>query len=52
MKAKRSNDYLIDWETHKTRRIGIAGVNLQDVCVTENKAQVRSWTAPGTSVRG
>ena len=37
MKAKRSNDYLIDWETHKTRRMGIAGVNLQDVCVTENE---------------
>ena len=37
MRAKRSNDYLIDWETHKTRRMGIAGVNLQDVCVTENE---------------
>jgi phthalate 4,5-dioxygenase oxygenase subunit len=37
MKAKKSNDYLIDWEIHKTRRLGIAGVNLQDVCVTENE---------------
>jgi hypothetical protein len=37
MKAKRSNDYLIDWEIHKTRRFGISGVNLQDVCVTENE---------------
>jgi phthalate 4,5-dioxygenase oxygenase subunit len=36
-KAKRSNDYLIDWQIHKTRRFGIAGVNLQDVCVTENE---------------
>jgi phthalate 4,5-dioxygenase oxygenase subunit len=36
-KAKKSNDYLIDWETHKARRFGIAGVNLQDVCVTENE---------------
>ena len=37
MKARRSNDYLIDWEIHKARRMGIAGVNLQDVCVTENE---------------
>ncbi|HYA27332.1 MAG TPA: Rieske 2Fe-2S domain-containing protein [Acidobacteriota bacterium] len=37
MKARRSNDYLIDWDIHKSRRIGIAGVNLQDVCVTENE---------------
>src|SRR5262252_4389563 len=35
--GKKSNDYLINWETHKTRRLGIAGVNLQDVCVTENE---------------
>jgi hypothetical protein len=37
MKAKRSNDYLINWEIHRSRRMGIAGVNLQDVCVTENQ---------------
>ena len=37
MRAKRSNDYLINWEIHKTRRFGISGVNLQDVCVTENE---------------
>ena len=37
MKAKRSNDYLINWKTHKERRFGISGVNLQDVCVTENE---------------
>ena len=36
-KAKKTNDYLIDWELHKQRRFGIAGVNLQDVCVTENE---------------
>jgi phthalate 4,5-dioxygenase len=36
-KAKRSNDYLMDWETHRAKRFGIAGVNLQDVCVTENE---------------
>ncbi|HEU4340918.1 MAG TPA: Rieske 2Fe-2S domain-containing protein [Candidatus Binatia bacterium] len=36
-KAKRSNDYLMNWDTHRTRRFGIAGVNLQDVCVTENE---------------
>jgi hypothetical protein len=35
--AKRSNDYMIDWEVHKSRRFGVAGVNLQDVCVTENE---------------
>jgi phenylpropionate dioxygenase-like ring-hydroxylating dioxygenase large terminal subunit len=36
-KAKKSNDYLIDWATHKERRFGISGVNLQDICVTENE---------------
>src|SRR5262245_11044053 len=36
-KANKANDYLIDWETHTSRRIGIAGVNLQDMCVTENQ---------------
>lgn len=36
-KAKKANDYLMNWEIHKTRRFGIAGVNLQDVCVTENE---------------
>jgi phenylpropionate dioxygenase-like ring-hydroxylating dioxygenase large terminal subunit len=35
--ARRSNDYMIDWETHKARRFGVAGVNLQDVCITENE---------------
>lgn len=37
MKAKKDNDYLMNWEIHKSRRFGIAGVNLQDVCVTENE---------------
>jgi hypothetical protein len=37
MKAKKDNDYLMNWELHKSRRFGIAGVNLQDVCVTENE---------------
>ena len=37
MKARKENDYLMNWETHKSRRFGIAGVNLQDVCVTENE---------------
>jgi phthalate 4,5-dioxygenase len=36
-KAKRSNDYLVDWKVHRSRRFGIAGVNLQDICVTENE---------------
>ena len=36
-KAQRKNDYLINWEVHRTRRMGIAGVNLQDRCVTENE---------------
>ncbi len=36
-KANKSNDYLVNWETHTSRRIGIAGVNLQDMCVTENQ---------------
>ncbi|HET7004730.1 MAG TPA: hypothetical protein VFK65_04510 [Candidatus Binatia bacterium] len=37
MKAKKDNDYLMNWDLHKSRRFGIAGVNLQDVCVTENE---------------
>lgn len=41
MKAKKSNDYLIDWQTHKERRMGIRGVNLQDVCITENEGPMR-----------
>jgi phenylpropionate dioxygenase-like ring-hydroxylating dioxygenase large terminal subunit len=36
-RARKSNDYLIDWETHETRRMGVAGVNLQDICVAENE---------------
>jgi phenylpropionate dioxygenase-like ring-hydroxylating dioxygenase large terminal subunit len=36
-RAKKSNDYLINWKTHKERRMGISGVNLQDVCITENE---------------
>jgi phenylpropionate dioxygenase-like ring-hydroxylating dioxygenase large terminal subunit len=36
-RANKSNDYLIDWELTKSRRLGIAGVNLQDMCVTENE---------------
>jgi phthalate 4,5-dioxygenase oxygenase subunit len=35
--ANRANDYMIDWDVHETRRFGIAGVNLQDVCITENE---------------
>jgi phthalate 4,5-dioxygenase len=34
-KANKANDYLINWETHKNKRLGITGVNLQDMCVTE-----------------
>ncbi|HWP56665.1 MAG TPA: Rieske 2Fe-2S domain-containing protein [Candidatus Acidoferrales bacterium] len=36
-KASRANDYLINWEIHKTRRLGISGVNLQDKCCQENE---------------
>ena len=36
-KALKSNDYLIDWDVHRSKRMGIAGVNLQDRCVTENE---------------
>lgn len=35
--AQKANDYLINWGTQKTKRIGIAGVNLQDKCVQENE---------------
>jgi hypothetical protein len=33
-KAQKINDYLINWQSHKTRRMG---VNLQDRCVQENE---------------
>ena len=36
-KANRFNDYFINWEVHKTRRLGVPGVNLQDICITENE---------------
>jgi phenylpropionate dioxygenase-like ring-hydroxylating dioxygenase large terminal subunit len=36
-KALKSNDYLIDWQVHQSKRMGIAGVNLQDRCITENE---------------
>ena len=36
-KANKSNDYLMNWETHRTRRMGVPGVNLQDRCVAENE---------------
>ena len=36
-KGNKSKDYLIDWNMHKTRRMGVPGVNLQDLCVTENE---------------
>ena len=36
-KAMRSNDYLINWKTQRTRRLGVSGVNLQDKCVQENE---------------
>ena len=36
-KAMRSNDYLVNWDVHKDRRMGVSGVNLQDKCVQENE---------------
>jgi hypothetical protein len=36
-KATKENDYLISWDVHRTQRMGITGVNLQDRCVTENE---------------
>ena len=36
-KAMKSNDYLVDWDVHKDRRMGVSGVNLQDKCVQENE---------------
>lgn len=35
--ANKSNDYLIAWEVHQKRRLGVPGVNLQDICITENE---------------
>jgi len=34
-KACKANDYLINWDVHRNKRMGITGVNLQDRCVTE-----------------
>ena len=36
-KATKANDYLMNWEIHRSKRMGITGVNLQDRCVTENE---------------
>ena len=36
-KANKSNDYFINWEVHQKRRLGVPGVNLQDICITENE---------------
>ena len=36
-RATKANDYLIAWDVHRSKRMGIAGVNLQDRCVTENE---------------
>jgi phenylpropionate dioxygenase-like ring-hydroxylating dioxygenase large terminal subunit len=36
-RASKANDYLIDWDITKTRRLGISGINLQDKCVQENQ---------------
>jgi hypothetical protein len=35
--ANRDNDYLIDWEKHYSKRMGVAGVGLQDICIVENE---------------
>jgi phenylpropionate dioxygenase-like ring-hydroxylating dioxygenase large terminal subunit len=36
-KANKWNDYLIDWKLHTSRRMGVAGVNLQDICMSDNE---------------
>jgi phthalate 4,5-dioxygenase oxygenase subunit len=36
-RANKANNYSIDWEVHKKRRLGVPGVNLQDICITENE---------------
>jgi phthalate 4,5-dioxygenase len=36
-KANKSNDYLVNWEVQEKRRLGVPGVNLQDICITENE---------------
>jgi phthalate 4,5-dioxygenase len=35
--ANRANDYQLDWERHYSRRMGVPGVALQDVCIVENE---------------
>jgi hypothetical protein len=35
--ANRDNDYQIDWEKHYSKRMGIAVVGLQDICIVENE---------------
>ncbi len=37
-RGNRSNNYLIDWDEHRTRRFfGVPGVGLQDIAVTQNQ---------------
>jgi phenylpropionate dioxygenase-like ring-hydroxylating dioxygenase large terminal subunit len=35
--ANRDNDYQIDWAKHYSKRMGVAGVGLQDICIVENE---------------
>jgi phthalate 4,5-dioxygenase oxygenase subunit len=35
--ANRDNDYEMDWEKHYSKRMGVAGVGLQDICIVENE---------------
>ena len=35
--ATRDNDYHLDWQQHYSRRMGVRGVAMQDVCIVENE---------------
>ena len=38
--ANRQNNYLMNWEVHKTKRFGIPTIHLEDVAVTESQGPI------------
>lgn len=39
--SNRGNDYNLDWEAHYSKRMGVFGVGLQDICIIENEGPGR-----------
>ncbi len=42
--ATRANNYLMDWEVHRTRKFGVPTVHLEDVCITESQGPIADRT--------